>query len=91
MTRAFGKIDPDDVTSRALAMSVNLRNPSSVELILGETAKLRVAKRAVKRLHLCFNDLVAYRVTHQLTHAMQVQLAHDIGAVGVGCLNTDPE
>jgi hypothetical protein len=32
------------------------------------------------------NDLVAYRITHQLTHVVQVQLAHYIGSMRLDCL-----
>ena len=38
-----------------------------------------------------FNDLVAHRVAHQLTHAMQFQLAHDIGAMCFSRLYADPQ
>jgi hypothetical protein len=41
--------------------------------------------------HSWFNNLVAYRVKHQLGHGMDFQLTHDIGAVGFGCLKADPE
>src|SRR5260370_29107289 len=37
------------------------------------------------------DNLVAYCVAHQLTHAMHFQLPHDIGAVCFGRLNTNPE
>ncbi len=44
-----------------------------------------LTNKGVSRL----NDLVAYRIAHQLTHAVHVQLAHDIGAMRLDCLNAE--
>jgi len=35
------------------------------------------------------NDFVAYRVAYYLTHVMQVELAHYIGAMRLDCFNTE--
>ena len=51
----------------------------------------RASGRVGMRMQLRFDDLISHRVADQFAHSVQLQLAHDVGAVRFGRLHTDVE